>query len=68
MTVLKGLRAWVTTISTSLRYRQGRSCEGEDGVGAAERERLRQLEEEQDQLSNSLMALTSHFAQVSKGW
>lgn len=45
-------------------YRQGRSCEGGDGVGAAERERLRQLEEEQDQLSNSLMALTSHFAQV----
>lgn len=45
-------------------YRQGRSCEGDDGVGAAERERLRQLEEEQDQLSNSLMALTSHFAQV----
>ncbi|KAG0717754.1 RUN domain-containing protein 1 [Chionoecetes opilio] len=45
-------------------YRQGRSCEGTEGVGEVERERLRQLEEEQDQLSNSLMALTSHFAQV----
>lgn len=39
---------------------------GDGGVGEAERERLRQLEEEQDQLSNSLMALTSHFAQVSR--
>ncbi|XP_071519900.1 RUN domain-containing protein 1-like isoform X2 [Panulirus ornatus] len=33
------------------------------GVGGEE-ERLQQLEEEQEQLNNSLMALTSHFAQV----
>ncbi|KAK7071163.1 RUN [Halocaridina rubra] len=31
---------------------------------SCEEERLKQLEEEQEQLNNSLMALTSHFAQV----
>lgn len=33
-------------------------------LGSREEERLQQLEEEQEQLNNSLMALTSHFAQV----
>nr|XP_045596477.1 RUN domain-containing protein 1-like isoform X2 [Procambarus clarkii] len=37
----------------------GRGC-----GGSGEEERLQQLEEEQEQLNNSLMALTSHFAQV----
>ena len=33
-------------------------------LGSADLSRLRKLEEEQEHLNNSLMALTTHFAQV----
>ncbi|KAK3887209.1 hypothetical protein Pcinc_008687 [Petrolisthes cinctipes] len=42
----------------------GGDYRGSGGRGPVEEERLQQLEEEQEQLNNSLMALTSHFAQV----
>jgi hypothetical protein len=34
------------------------------GSGATEAERLRDLEEQQELLNSSLIALTTHFAQV----
>lgn len=42
----------------------GAQCHSDDGSGMAEAERLTHMEEEQDQLNSSLLALTTHFAQV----
>lgn len=47
---------------SELSWQRGHYGRGYGGSG--EEERLQQLEEEQEQLNNSLMALTSHFAQV----
>jgi hypothetical protein len=37
-----------------------------DGAASELRQRLREMEEDQEELNNSLMALTSHFAKVKK--
>ncbi|XP_042242783.1 RUN domain-containing protein 1-like isoform X1 [Homarus americanus] len=47
---------------TELSWQRGHY--GRQYSSGGEEERLQQLEEEQEQLNNSLMALTSHFAQV----
>ena len=54
-------------ISNDLYFRYGYRDRSGDGSEGVETERLKQLEEEQEQLNNSLMALTSHFAQVISG-
>ncbi|CAL4061317.1 unnamed protein product, partial [Meganyctiphanes norvegica] len=54
------------TFKDKLRKRRSQSGYGEYSNNAenGDTERLRELEEEQEQLNNSLMCLTSHFAQV----
>ncbi len=37
-----------------------------DGAASELRQRLREMEEDQEELNNSLMALTSHFAKVKR--
>ena len=37
-----------------------------DGAASELRQRLREMEEDQEELNNSLMALTSHFAKVTE--
>jgi hypothetical protein len=39
-----------------------------DGAASELRQRLREMEEDQEELNNSLMALTSHFAKVKKNF